>query len=54
LQSLGISATRPAYNGDPTSYLAALSAAGEAAELLEPGGLGGFTWLLHTKTLADR
>jgi hypothetical protein len=27
--------------------LAALSAAGEAAELIDPAGLGDFTWLLH-------
>jgi len=28
--------------------VAALCAAGEEAELLDPGGLGGFTWLLQT------
>jgi hypothetical protein len=25
----------------------ALAAASQAAELTDPGGLGGFTWLLH-------
>jgi SAM-dependent MidA family methyltransferase len=49
LQSLGISGGRPVYDGDPATYLSSLSAAGEAAELLDPAGLGGFTWLIHTK-----
>jgi SAM-dependent MidA family methyltransferase len=47
LQALGISATRPRYGDDPAGYLAALSQAGEAAELTDPNGLGGFRWLLH-------
>ena len=49
LQSLGITATRPAYElsqSDPLRYLTDLSAAGEAAELLHPGGLGAFGWVL--------
>jgi hypothetical protein len=33
---------------DPGGYVRALSAAGAAAELIEPGGLGGHWWLLHT------
>lgn len=49
LQSLGVSGQRPAYDGNPSAYLAALSSAGEAAELLDPGGLGDFTWLVHSK-----
>jgi SAM-dependent MidA family methyltransferase len=52
LQSLGISGSRPAYQGDPAAYLSSLSAAGEAAELIDPAGLGGFTWLVHTKRIA--
>jgi len=32
---------------DPAGYLRALSAAGAAAELTEPAGLGGHLWLLH-------
>jgi hypothetical protein len=44
---LGISATRPAYDGDSAAYLAALSAVGDAAELTDPSGLGSFTWLIH-------
>jgi SAM-dependent MidA family methyltransferase len=47
LQTLGISASRPAYDGGASAYLDALSRAGEAAELTDPNGLGGFTWLLH-------
>ena len=47
LQSLGISGQRPPYEGAQAAYLAALSAAGDAAELLDPAGLGGFTWLVH-------
>jgi SAM-dependent MidA family methyltransferase len=49
LLDLGVSARRPDYAGEPASYLRALGAAGEAAELLDPGGLGGFTWLVHAK-----
>lgn len=47
LRALGVDGRRPAYGGDPTEYLAALSAAGEAAELLDPAGLGGFGWLVQ-------
>lgn len=49
LQALGVSAARPAYGGDPSAYLHALSAAGDAAELLDPAGLGGFHWLVQAK-----
>jgi hypothetical protein len=35
------------------AYLTGLSAAGAAAELLDQGGLGGFTWLLHAKGIAQ-
>lgn len=47
LQQLGIRGTRPVYDGKPADYLRGLSEAGAAAELIDPGGLGGFTWLLH-------
>jgi SAM-dependent MidA family methyltransferase len=47
LQTLGISASRPAYDADASAYLDALSRSGEAAELTDPHGLGGFTWLCH-------
>ena len=49
LRALGVSGDRPAYDGDPQGYVAALSRAGEAAELLDPHGLGGFQWLVHAR-----
>lgn len=51
LQALGVSAVRPALslaNRDPRAYLTALCSAGEDAELLDPSGLGGFTWLIQS------
>jgi SAM-dependent MidA family methyltransferase len=53
LRRLGLSAGRPAYAGDPQSYLRALATTGEAAELLDPSGLGGFDWLVQTKGCPD-
>jgi hypothetical protein len=53
LRELGLTAARPTYRGDPTVYLSALSAAGEAAELINPSGLGGFTWLIHPVGIAS-
>lgn len=50
LHRLGLSGRRPPLElagSDPPGYLRALSAAGEAAELLDPAGLGGFTWLVQ-------
>jgi SAM-dependent MidA family methyltransferase len=41
---------RPSYDdarADPAGSLRALSAAGEWAELADPGGLGGFGWLVQ-------
>lgn len=51
LRRLGVTADRPEYDGDPHDYLRKLAAVGAAAELLDPGGLGGFTWLLQAKGL---
>lgn len=48
LQSLGMSASRPPLelaHEDPVRYLSELSSAGEAAELMDPSGLGGFGWV---------
>ncbi|WP_413101896.1 SAM-dependent methyltransferase [Streptomyces sp. Inha503] len=48
LRALGLDARRPPLalaSADPTAYVRALSAAGEAAELTDPAGLGAFTWL---------
>jgi SAM-dependent MidA family methyltransferase len=45
---LGPAASPPAYRlaaADPPAYLAALRESTEAAELLDPAGLGGFYWL---------
>jgi SAM-dependent MidA family methyltransferase len=48
LQALGIQAGRPDLElarTDPQRYVAELSSAGEAAELLDPFGLGAFGWV---------
>ncbi|TCC37321.1 SAM-dependent methyltransferase [Kribbella sindirgiensis] len=48
LRALGISASRPPLalaHTEPLRYLSELSSAGEAAELLDPSGLGGFGWV---------
>jgi SAM-dependent MidA family methyltransferase len=51
LQALGLKGQRPPIDlahRDPRGYVAALSAAGQEAELIDPGGLGGFGWLAQT------
>lgn len=50
LTDLGVRADRPdraLASADPVAYLRGLQLAGEAGELLDPSGLGGFGWLLH-------
>jgi hypothetical protein len=50
LGALGVRGVRPPHEdarADPAGYLAALAAAGEAAELRAAGGLGGFAWLVQ-------
>src|SRR3954452_7421170 len=49
LRALGVTGERPSYDGDPQSFVAALSRAGAAGELLDPYGLGGFAWMVHAK-----
>jgi SAM-dependent MidA family methyltransferase len=51
LRRLGVSARRrPRAAADsPAAYLAALARTGSAAELLDPGGLGGFHWLAQSR-----
>jgi SAM-dependent MidA family methyltransferase len=52
LRALGVDGSRPPYElaqTDPQAYLQALSSAGEAAELLDPSGLGGFQWLVQAR-----
>ncbi|PRX02826.1 UNVERIFIED_ORG: SAM-dependent MidA family methyltransferase [Actinomadura viridilutea] len=48
LRALGLTGRRPPAEmarSDPRGYVAALCAAGEEAELIDPDGLGGFGWL---------
>ncbi|MEV0453056.1 SAM-dependent methyltransferase [Streptomyces sp. NPDC050600] len=50
LRELGVNGGRPPLalaSSDPAGYVRALAAAGEAAELTAPGGLGDFLWLLQ-------
>ena len=56
LALLGVDATRPPLatsRTDPRGYLAALSAATAAADLLDPRGLGGFGWLVQPIGIDD-
>jgi SAM-dependent MidA family methyltransferase len=51
LHALGVRRSVPDHGlatSDPAAYLQGLSAAGEAAELTDPAGLGGFGWLIQT------
>ncbi|MEQ4208003.1 SAM-dependent methyltransferase [Actinopolymorpha sp. B17G11] len=53
---LGVHGGRPPLtmaHTDPRAYLAALSQASEAGELVDPAGLGGFWWLLQAKGDAE-
>jgi SAM-dependent MidA family methyltransferase len=48
LRALGVTGTRPSLElaqTDALRYLSELSSAGEAAELLDPSGLGAFGWV---------
>lgn len=50
LHALGVDGRRPPLtlaSADPAAYVRALTAAGSAAELTDPAGLGGFGWLLE-------
>ena len=50
LRALGLTGRRPALrqaDRDPAGYLAALRLAAEEAELTDPAGLGGFSWLIQ-------
>jgi SAM-dependent MidA family methyltransferase len=51
LRALGLSGVRPPIelaHRAPRDYVAALCAAGEEAELIDPAGLGGFGWLVQS------
>lgn len=57
LKALGVDGARPPLDlarRDPAGYVRALAAAGAAAELIEPSGLGGHWWLLHTAGIDAR
>lgn len=50
LRALGITGARPPLalaSTDPAAYVRALAGASQAAELIAPGGLGDFQWLLQ-------
>lgn len=47
LRCLGVSGRRPDYAADPSGFAAALQRASDCTELIDPAGLGAFTWLLQ-------
>jgi SAM-dependent MidA family methyltransferase len=52
LRRLGVRPSRPPValaTTAPVEYLAALQRLGEVSEVLDPDGLGGFTWLVQSK-----
>jgi SAM-dependent MidA family methyltransferase len=54
LRALGVDGARPPLGlaaTDPAGYVRALAAASAAAELTDPGGLGGHWWLVHPRDL---
>ncbi len=56
LKALGVVGARPPIalaRTDPAGYVRALAAAGAEAELIEPAGLGGHWWLLHSIGLGE-
>ncbi|MEU3145996.1 MULTISPECIES: SAM-dependent methyltransferase [unclassified Streptomyces] len=56
LRALGLTGSRPPLtlaSTDPAGYVRALAAASEAAELVAPGGLGDFGWLLQPVGIPD-
>ncbi|WP_448321443.1 SAM-dependent methyltransferase [Streptomyces sp. CO7] len=56
LRTLGVTGARPPLSlasSDPAGYVRALAAASEASELTDPGGLGGFGWLLQPVGVPD-
>jgi hypothetical protein len=56
LRALGLTGARPPLalaSSNPTAYVRALAAAGEAAELTADGGLGDFGWLVQPVGIPD-
>lgn len=52
LRALGLLGLRPPPGADPAGHLAALARAGAEGELTDPGGLGGFGWLVQSVGMA--
>jgi SAM-dependent MidA family methyltransferase len=52
LRGLGIDGRVPPYGDNPAAYARALQHASDAAELLDPDGLGGFGWLIESRGVA--
>ena len=55
LRALGVRGARPALeqaSSDPRGYLRALQLASQQAELIDPGGLGRFAWLVQCAGVA--
>jgi SAM-dependent MidA family methyltransferase len=53
LRQLGVTPALPEYDGNASGYLTALSAIATQQRLLDPAGLGGFTWLVHPVRIAS-
>ncbi len=53
LTRLGVDAALPAWSGDAAGFARNLQRASDAAELLDPAGLGGFGWLVREVGVAD-
>lgn len=56
LRALGVSGRRPplaSATTAPEEYVTALARAGEATELLDPAGLGGFSWVVSRSGVPD-
>ncbi len=47
LRLLGVDGRRPDYTADPSGYATTLQRASDAAALIDPAGLGGFSWLMQ-------
>jgi SAM-dependent MidA family methyltransferase len=53
LRALGVDAALPMWTGDAPSYADALQAATSASTLLDPAGLGAFSWLVRPVGVPD-
>jgi SAM-dependent MidA family methyltransferase len=53
LRALGVDPSAPVWQGDGRAHATALQRATQAATLLDPGGLGGFGWLVRPVGIRD-